>query len=187
MEKLLVLTHVDESGAALRKASLESVAAGVELAGALGAIADHRHRGGADGSGGEIDCRRGCARAHGERRGVCASALRQRCCGLRSTLPRGGGDTGARARKFALCSRDARRGLSARRVRGYAHHSVWRKAKTWKLRAGSIVSGWKRTAARNASVVSAAGNRNTCSPAALQTESVQAETVAVTCRNCAPP
>ena len=37
MEKLLVLTHVDESGAALTKASLESVAAGVELAGALGA------------------------------------------------------------------------------------------------------------------------------------------------------
>jgi electron transfer flavoprotein alpha subunit len=37
MEKLLVLTHVDESGAALTKASLESVAAGVEFAGALGA------------------------------------------------------------------------------------------------------------------------------------------------------
>ena len=37
MEKLLVLTHVDESGAALTKSSLESVAAGVELAGALGA------------------------------------------------------------------------------------------------------------------------------------------------------
>jgi len=37
MENLLVLTHVDESGAALTKASLESVAAGVEFAGALGA------------------------------------------------------------------------------------------------------------------------------------------------------
>jgi len=37
MEKLLVLTHVDESGAALTKASLEAVAAGVEFAGALGA------------------------------------------------------------------------------------------------------------------------------------------------------
>jgi electron transfer flavoprotein alpha subunit len=37
MEKLLVLTHVDEPGAALTRASLESVAAGVELAQALGA------------------------------------------------------------------------------------------------------------------------------------------------------
>jgi electron transfer flavoprotein alpha subunit len=37
MEKLLVLTHVDGSGAALSKASLESVAAGVEMAAALGA------------------------------------------------------------------------------------------------------------------------------------------------------
>jgi len=37
MEKLLILTHVDESGAALTKASLESVAAGVEFAAALGA------------------------------------------------------------------------------------------------------------------------------------------------------
>lgn len=37
MEKILVLTHVDESGAALTKASLESVAAGVEFAAALGA------------------------------------------------------------------------------------------------------------------------------------------------------
>jgi electron transfer flavoprotein alpha subunit len=37
MEKLLVLTHVDESGAALTRASLEAVAAGVEFAGALGA------------------------------------------------------------------------------------------------------------------------------------------------------
>jgi electron transfer flavoprotein alpha subunit len=37
MEKLLVLTHVDESGSALGKASLEAVAAGVELAKALGA------------------------------------------------------------------------------------------------------------------------------------------------------
>jgi len=33
MDKILVLTHVDESGAALTKASLEAVAAGVELAG----------------------------------------------------------------------------------------------------------------------------------------------------------
>jgi electron transfer flavoprotein alpha subunit len=37
METLLVLTHVDESGAALTKASLESLAAGVEVASALGA------------------------------------------------------------------------------------------------------------------------------------------------------
>jgi electron transfer flavoprotein alpha subunit len=37
MEKLLVLTHVDESGAALTAASLESVAAGVEFAGLMGA------------------------------------------------------------------------------------------------------------------------------------------------------
>ncbi|PSH04384.1 MAG: electron transfer flavoprotein subunit alpha [Acidobacteria bacterium] len=37
MEKLLVLTHVDESGVALTKASLEAVAAGVEFAGASGA------------------------------------------------------------------------------------------------------------------------------------------------------
>ena len=37
MEKLLVLTHVDESGTALTKASLESVAAAVEFAGELGA------------------------------------------------------------------------------------------------------------------------------------------------------
>jgi electron transfer flavoprotein alpha subunit len=38
MEKLLVLTHVDESeGASLSKASLEAVAAGVEIARALGA------------------------------------------------------------------------------------------------------------------------------------------------------
>lgn len=37
MENLLVLTHVDESGTALTRASLESVAAGVEFAGALGA------------------------------------------------------------------------------------------------------------------------------------------------------
>ena len=36
MEKLFVLTHVDESGAALTKASLETVAAGMEIAGALG-------------------------------------------------------------------------------------------------------------------------------------------------------
>ena len=35
MEKLLVLTHVDESGEALTKASLEAVAAGMEMAGAL--------------------------------------------------------------------------------------------------------------------------------------------------------
>ncbi len=35
MEKLLVLTHVDESGEALTKASLETVAAGVEIAAAL--------------------------------------------------------------------------------------------------------------------------------------------------------
>jgi electron transfer flavoprotein alpha subunit len=37
MEKLLVLTHVDESGAALTKASLESVAAGVDFARSSGA------------------------------------------------------------------------------------------------------------------------------------------------------
>jgi electron transfer flavoprotein alpha subunit len=37
MEKILVLTHVDESGAALTGASLESVAAGVEFAGLLDA------------------------------------------------------------------------------------------------------------------------------------------------------
>ena len=37
MEKLLVLTHVDETGAALTKASLEAVAAGVEFAAKLGA------------------------------------------------------------------------------------------------------------------------------------------------------
>ena len=35
MEKLFVLTHVDESGEALTKASLETVAAGMEIAGAL--------------------------------------------------------------------------------------------------------------------------------------------------------
>jgi electron transfer flavoprotein alpha subunit len=35
MEKLLVLTHVDESGEALTKASLEAVAAGMEMAGAV--------------------------------------------------------------------------------------------------------------------------------------------------------
>jgi electron transfer flavoprotein alpha subunit len=37
MEKILVLTHVDESGAALTRASLETVTAGMELAAALGA------------------------------------------------------------------------------------------------------------------------------------------------------
>jgi electron transfer flavoprotein alpha subunit len=37
MDKLLVLTHVDESGEALTRASLEAVAAGVEFAGLLGA------------------------------------------------------------------------------------------------------------------------------------------------------
>src|SRR5471030_1720634 len=37
MEKLLVLTHADESGAALTKASLESVAAGVDFARSSGA------------------------------------------------------------------------------------------------------------------------------------------------------
>jgi len=37
MEKILVLTHVDESGSALGKASLEAVAAAVELSKALGA------------------------------------------------------------------------------------------------------------------------------------------------------
>lgn len=37
MEKILVLTHVDESGAALAKAALEAVSAGVELAKSLGA------------------------------------------------------------------------------------------------------------------------------------------------------
>jgi electron transfer flavoprotein alpha subunit len=37
MEKILVLTHVDESGAALTAASLECVAAAVEFASALGA------------------------------------------------------------------------------------------------------------------------------------------------------
>jgi electron transfer flavoprotein alpha subunit len=35
MEKLLVLTHVDESGGALTRASLEAVAAGMEIAGDL--------------------------------------------------------------------------------------------------------------------------------------------------------
>ncbi len=37
MEKILVLTHVDESGAALTRASLESIAAGVEFAEAISA------------------------------------------------------------------------------------------------------------------------------------------------------
>jgi electron transfer flavoprotein alpha subunit len=37
MEKILVLTHVDESGSALPKAALEAVAAGVELSKSLGA------------------------------------------------------------------------------------------------------------------------------------------------------
>jgi electron transfer flavoprotein alpha subunit len=37
MEKILVLTHVDESGAELTRASLEAVAAGVEMAEALSA------------------------------------------------------------------------------------------------------------------------------------------------------
>jgi electron transfer flavoprotein alpha subunit len=37
METILVLTHVDESGSALTKASLEAVTAGVELAGQLSA------------------------------------------------------------------------------------------------------------------------------------------------------
>jgi electron transfer flavoprotein alpha subunit len=37
MEKILVLTHVDESGAALSKASLEAVTAGIELAARLSA------------------------------------------------------------------------------------------------------------------------------------------------------
>ena len=32
METILVLTHVDETGSALTKASLEAVSAGVELA-----------------------------------------------------------------------------------------------------------------------------------------------------------
>ncbi len=32
MEKILVLTHADETGAALTKASLEAVTAGLELA-----------------------------------------------------------------------------------------------------------------------------------------------------------
>ena len=37
METILVLTHVDESGSALTKASLEAVTAGVELARQLSA------------------------------------------------------------------------------------------------------------------------------------------------------
>jgi len=37
MEKILVLTHADESGSALSKASLEAVTAGVELAARLSA------------------------------------------------------------------------------------------------------------------------------------------------------
>ncbi|MGB8259509.1 MAG: hypothetical protein WCE75_04130, partial [Terracidiphilus sp.] len=37
MEKILVLTHVDESGSALTKGSLEAVSAGLELAARLAA------------------------------------------------------------------------------------------------------------------------------------------------------
>jgi electron transfer flavoprotein alpha subunit len=37
MESILVLTHADESGAALTKASLEAVTAGLELSSRLGA------------------------------------------------------------------------------------------------------------------------------------------------------
>ena len=44
MESILVLTHVDEAGSTLTKASLEAVAAGLELSRQTAVAAYHRHR-----------------------------------------------------------------------------------------------------------------------------------------------
>ena len=45
MENILVLTHADDTGSALSKASLEAVTAGKELAARLSALAYDRHCG----------------------------------------------------------------------------------------------------------------------------------------------
>jgi len=122
MEKLLVLTHVDESGVALTKASLEAVAAGVEFAGASGAALSIGIVGAETGTAANSVAGASARVLTVFWRGIRTSALRKRCRGLRSTVPRGRSDTGVRTVKLALCTGDSRCGLSARRFCGYSYH-----------------------------------------------------------------
>jgi len=102
MENLLVLTHVDETGSALTKASLEAVTAGRELATRLGASLTI----------GIVAADATSAAA------VLAStaALRQRCRCLRGPLPRRCSHHRACSGEFALYPRCRRRGPSPGRI-----------------------------------------------------------------------
>ena len=141
MEKLLVLTHVDESGAALTKASLESVAAGVEFAGALGATLTI-----------------GIVGARSEAAASCswqATAARVLAvAGEAFAQPRYASDAAAcealcRAAEATLVFAPAARALSACcPAWRTGWQALWiptsrrsQKARRWRLRAGSIASG----------------------------------------------
>ena len=124
METILVLTHVDETGSALTKASLEAVSAGVELARQLSATLTIGILGSSD-----AQAAAGAVAATGARsacclgRGLCAAALRHRRRGMRGLVPRGAGQHRSGARQFALCARCRRSGASAGRISRHAYHS----------------------------------------------------------------
>ncbi len=88
MESVLVLTHVDESGSALTKASLEAVTAGQALAQrlaatlAIGIVAADAHHA-AESVGGT-----GARYWPYRWSGICGCALCERCGGVRSAVPR---------------------------------------------------------------------------------------------------
>ena len=121
-ESILVLTHADETGSALTKASLEAVTAGKELAAQTRRFAHHRHRrGGCEcGCAGGRGC--GCTHPYCGRRGVCAAALCERCRCVRGALQSCASDHRAGAGQFAFCARHGRRCTSPWRMRRYAHH-----------------------------------------------------------------
>ena len=142
MESILVLTHADETGSALTKASLEAVTAGKELAPTPRRAANHWHR--------------RHARRCGESRRNAAQTLLA-VCGEAFAQPRFATDAAAcealcRAANATIVlapqsSRFARvmagSGASAGRLHRHAHHLRSAAPTPWKPHAGSIASASK--------------------------------------------
>src|ERR1017187_10252493 len=132
MESILVLTHVDENGAALTKASLEAVTAALELASHLSAtqtigIVGAGQSVAADAvasAGARLLAVSGEAFAQPRYPGqtFCAASLAQRSSPLRRSLPPRESHYRSGSCHFALCPGCRRCGASARRIHRHAHY-----------------------------------------------------------------
>ena len=122
MESILVLTHVDESGSALTRGSLEAVTAGKRLAARLSASLTIGIVAADADSVGRSSRWNQCSPARRLRRSLRTGALCHRRRRMRSSLPRRASHHRARALQFALRARGCGRSPSPGRRDRHAHH-----------------------------------------------------------------